>query len=78
MRACGLRLLLLAGKIAEMQKVSLKEVAQYCDRLLASDDFDDWPGSCNGLQVESRGGVSHVAAAVDAMRQGGGENRLNC
>lgn len=49
-----------------MQGVSLKKVARYCDRLLEIDGFDDWPGACNGLQMENRGGVSHVAAAVDA------------
>ncbi len=50
----------------KMRKVSLKEVVEYCDRLLEVDGFEDWPGAFNGLQVENRGGVSHVAAAVDA------------
>ncbi len=46
--------------------VSLETVVRYCDRLLEVAGFEDWPGACNGLQVENRGGVSHIAAAVDA------------
>src|SRR5207249_342901 len=43
-----------------------KYVARQCDRLLRTDDFGDWEGAVNGLQVENRGTITRVAAAVDA------------
>ena len=49
-----------------MAKVSLSSVVDYCDRLLKTDQFNDWDGAVNGLQAENRGGVSRIAAAVDA------------
>ena len=49
-----------------MGKVSLKTVTGYCDQLLKPDQFDDWAGAVNGLQVENRGRITRVAAAVDA------------
>ncbi|MBM3839423.1 MAG: Nif3-like dinuclear metal center hexameric protein [Verrucomicrobia bacterium] len=49
-----------------MAKVSLSTVVEYCDRLLKTKQFTDWEGAVNGLQVENRGGVSRIAAAVDA------------
>ncbi|HOX01052.1 MAG TPA: Nif3-like dinuclear metal center hexameric protein [Candidatus Paceibacterota bacterium] len=45
---------------------SLREVAGACDRLLRPDRFDDWAQAFNGLQVENRGRVTRLAAAVDA------------
>ena len=49
-----------------MAKVSLKDVVRWCDRLLKREEFTDYPGAVNGLQVENRGTVSKVVAAVDA------------
>lgn len=52
-----------------MQKtaeVSLRALASYCDRLLKTAEFLDWDGAANGLQVENRGRVTRIAAAVDA------------
>jgi dinuclear metal center YbgI/SA1388 family protein len=39
---------------------------RYCDGLLQTDKFNDWPGAVNGLQVQNRGHISRIAAAVDA------------
>src|SRR5256884_5487781 len=49
-----------------MAKISLASVARHCDRLLRTDDFGDWEGAVNGLQVENCGTITRVAAAVDA------------
>src|SRR5437773_6444472 len=49
-----------------MAKISLASVVRHCDRLLRTDDFGDWEGAANGLQVENRGTITRVAAAVDA------------
>ncbi len=38
----------------------------YCDRLLKTADKEDYERACNGLQVQNRGNVSRLAAAVDA------------
>jgi dinuclear metal center YbgI/SA1388 family protein len=49
-----------------MPKASLGAVVQECNRLLRPDRFTDWDGAVNGLQVENRGVVKRLAAAVDA------------
>ena len=49
-----------------MSSVSLASLARCCDRLLRTDEFGDWEGAANGLQMENRGLVTRVAAAVDA------------
>lgn len=50
-----------------MTKVaSLREIASYCDTLLKTAETEDYAGAVNGLQVENRGSVSRIAAAVDA------------
>ena len=49
-----------------MPKVSLATIAQYCDRILRTREIGDYNGAVNGLQVENRGSVSRIAAAVDA------------
>ena len=49
-----------------MAHVSLGELVRYCDRLLRTGEVEDYPGAANGLQVENRGCVSRIAAAVDA------------
>ena len=45
---------------------SLSSVVRYCDRLLRVDQFEDWPGAVNGLQVEASSVVTRIAATVDA------------
>jgi dinuclear metal center YbgI/SA1388 family protein len=49
-----------------MPKASLAAITSYCDRLLRTGEIKDYDGAANGLQVENRGKVSHIAAAVDA------------
>lgn len=49
-----------------MAKLSIKQLAAYCDTLLRTRDISDYDGAVNGLQVENRGGVARIAAAVDA------------
>jgi dinuclear metal center YbgI/SA1388 family protein len=49
-----------------MSSVPLSRVVNWCDRLLRPEEFEDWNGAVNGLQVENRGKVRRVAAAVDA------------
>lgn len=49
-----------------MAKASLLEVVRYCDRTLRTEKVRDYDGAMNGLQVENRGSVSRIAAAVDA------------
>ncbi len=49
-----------------MSTVELECLVEECDALLGMEGFEDYEGACNGLQVENRGGVSRVAAAVDA------------
>ncbi len=51
-----------------MPKSSTAAIVSECDRLLRPDQFQDWDGAHNGLQVENRGGVTRIAAAVDATR----------
>ena len=48
-----------------MAEVPLSRLAKYCDALLQTQRFSDWPGAANGLQVENCGTVSRIAAAVD-------------
>jgi len=49
-----------------MPKAPLPAIVRACDRLLQPARFQDWEGAHNGLQVENRGHVSRLAAAVDA------------
>ena len=49
-----------------MLKVSLSEIVLGCDRLLRTDQIQDYQGAVNGLQVENRGQVTRIAATVDA------------
>jgi len=49
-----------------MRSVPLAALARYCDRLLRTRDIGDYDGAVNGLQVENRGRVTRIAAAVDA------------
>jgi dinuclear metal center YbgI/SA1388 family protein len=54
--------------MATRRGVSLSQLVRYCDSLFRPRDLLDWEGAWNGLQVENRGRVSKVAAAVDARR----------
>ncbi|MBE7501906.1 MAG: Nif3-like dinuclear metal center hexameric protein [Verrucomicrobiales bacterium] len=49
-----------------MPSVALATLARHCDSLLRPGEFTDWDGACNGLQVENRGAITRLAAAVDA------------
>jgi dinuclear metal center YbgI/SA1388 family protein len=49
-----------------MSKASLSTLVRYCDRLLHTARVQDYERAANGLQVENRGAVTRIAAAVDA------------
>ena len=49
-----------------MKKVALPAVVSYCDRLLRTQEFQDYEQAANGLQVENRGSITKIAATVDA------------
>jgi dinuclear metal center YbgI/SA1388 family protein len=49
-----------------MPKASLHAIVQYCDRILRTNEFGDYAGAANGLQVENNGTISRIAATVDA------------
>jgi dinuclear metal center YbgI/SA1388 family protein len=49
-----------------MAKVNLQTIVQAAEGILKNSEFTDYPGAVNGLQVENRGQVTKVAAAVDA------------
>jgi dinuclear metal center YbgI/SA1388 family protein len=49
-----------------MSKASLSAIVDYCDRLLHTAEVQDYERAANGLQVENRGAVTRIAAAVDA------------
>jgi len=51
---------------ADLKIASLKLITAYCDRLLRTSEAKDYNGAYNGLQVENRGNVTRIAAAVDA------------
>ena len=44
----------------------LNEIVEYCDKLLRIGEIGDYPNAWNGLQVANAGGVTKIAAAVDA------------
>jgi dinuclear metal center YbgI/SA1388 family protein len=49
-----------------MSKASLAAIVRYCDGLLCTAQVQDYDQAANGLQVENRGTVTRIAAAVDA------------
>lgn len=49
-----------------MAASSLTKLVQYADRILKTDEFTDYPGAVNGLQVQNSGRVTRIASAVDA------------
>ena len=52
--------------MANDNPAKLKDLVHYCDRTLRTAEVNDYPGAVNGLQVENRGEVTRIAAAVDA------------
>lgn len=53
-------------KTPRMAQASLSDIVHYCDRTLRTREVNDYEGAVNGLQVENRGIVTRIAAAVDA------------
>jgi dinuclear metal center YbgI/SA1388 family protein len=49
-----------------MPKTLLATIVKHCDQLLRTADIGDYDGAVNGLQVESSGNVTRLAATVDA------------
>jgi len=49
-----------------MSTAILRNIVGYCDRILRTKEIGDYDGAVNGLQVENRGTVTRLAAAVDA------------
>jgi dinuclear metal center YbgI/SA1388 family protein len=49
-----------------MPKISLAAIVAHCDKILRTSKIGDYDGAANGLQVENRGTVGRIAAAVDA------------
>jgi dinuclear metal center YbgI/SA1388 family protein len=49
-----------------MSKASLYAIVRHCDKILRTGAVTDYGGAANGLQVENRGAVTRIAAAVDA------------
>jgi len=49
-----------------MASASLISIVRHCDKLLHTAEAQDYDGAANGLQVENRGSVTKIAAAVDA------------
>lgn len=49
-----------------MPKASLAAIVKHCDRLLRTDQINDYDGAVNGLQVENSGAVTRIATTVDA------------
>lgn len=49
-----------------MSSATLAAIVTYCDKILRTREIGDYDNAANGLQMENRGGVRKVAAAVDA------------
>jgi dinuclear metal center YbgI/SA1388 family protein len=49
-----------------MAQVKLNDLVRWCDRTLRTSEINDYDGAVNGLQVENGGGVTRIAATVDA------------
>jgi dinuclear metal center YbgI/SA1388 family protein len=45
---------------------ALQEIVSFANELLEVAEIEDYPGAVNGLQLENRGTVSKIGAAVDA------------
>lgn len=48
---------------------ALQDLVHYLDGYLRTGEIPDYPNALNGLQVENRGRVARVVAAVDASQQ---------
>ncbi|HMP83620.1 MAG TPA: Nif3-like dinuclear metal center hexameric protein [Verrucomicrobiota bacterium] len=48
-----------------MPNAPLSAMVKHCDAILRTRDIGDYDGAANGLQVENRGKVTRIAAAVD-------------
>jgi dinuclear metal center YbgI/SA1388 family protein len=49
-----------------MAKTNLDLIVRHCDHILRTADVHDYDRAANGLQVQNRGAVHRIAAAVDA------------
>jgi putative NIF3 family GTP cyclohydrolase 1 type 2 len=49
-----------------MTRASLGRIVRHCDTQLRTREIKDYDGAVNGLQVQNRGTVTRIAAAVDA------------
>jgi len=49
-----------------MPKISLAAIIAHCDQILRTKEIADFDGAVNGLQMENHGGVTRIAATVDA------------
>jgi dinuclear metal center YbgI/SA1388 family protein len=49
-----------------MPKAALAAIVAHCDAILRTHEIGDYEGALNGLQVENRGAVTKLTAAVDA------------
>ena len=49
-----------------MPKNPLAAIVKHCDKILRTAETGDYAGAVNGLQVENNGGVTRLAATVDA------------
>jgi dinuclear metal center YbgI/SA1388 family protein len=45
---------------------ALQEIVSFANKLLEVAEIEDYPGAVNGLQLENRGTISKIGAAVDA------------
>jgi len=45
---------------------NLADVVRHCDQLLRISEIADYPHALNGLQIENRGRIARIGAAVDA------------
>ena len=50
----------------EVMPALVERMVDECERVLRTREIKDYDGAANGLQVENRGQVSRIAAAVDA------------
>lgn len=49
-----------------MANALLNDIVRHCDQILRTSEVSDYSGAVNGLQVENRGRINRIAAAVDA------------
>jgi dinuclear metal center YbgI/SA1388 family protein len=49
-----------------MRTADLQTIVRYCDEILATNEFADYEGAVNGLQMQNNGTVTRIVAMVDA------------